>query len=56
MLELQNQQGGNILLDRYGTHTYVAQGLYKYYSIIREAKKLKSHNRSCKMIQLMYLH
>jgi len=42
MLELQNQQGGNILLDRYGySQTYVAQGLYKYYQLTgsKEVKK-----------------
>lgn len=34
MLELQERQGGNLLLDRYGySQTYVAQGLYKYQQI-----------------------
>ncbi len=34
MLELQKEQGGNILIDRYGySQNYVAQGLYKYYQL-----------------------
>jgi hypothetical protein len=34
MLKLQKEQGGNLLLDRYGySQTYVAQGLNKYYQL-----------------------
>jgi len=34
MLSLQKEQGGNLLLDRYGySQTYAAQGLYKYYQL-----------------------
>ncbi|UII79970.1 hypothetical protein [Flagellimonas sp. CMM7] len=42
MLQLQEEQGGNLLLDRFGySQTYVAQGLYKYYQITgkKEIKK-----------------
>ncbi len=54
LLELQNGQGGNILLDRYGySQTYVAQGLYKYYQLTgsKEVKKaLIDHARWVKNI------
>lgn len=34
MLDLQKEQGGNLILDRYGySQTYASQGLYKYYQI-----------------------
>jgi len=34
LLALQKEQGGNLLLDRYGySQNYVAQGLYKYYQL-----------------------
>ena len=34
MLEFQQEQGGNLLLDRYGySQTYAMQGLYKYYQL-----------------------
>lgn len=43
MLELQERQGGNMLLDRYGySQTYVAQGLYKYQQIIGDEKVKKA--------------
>jgi hypothetical protein len=49
MLEFQEQQGGNLVLDRYGySQTYVAQGLYKYYQITgdqRVKKALVDHAR-----------
>ncbi|SFB99992.1 hypothetical protein SAMN04487891_104266 [Flagellimonas taeanensis] len=49
MLELQERQGGNLLLDRYGySQTYVAQGLYKYQQITgdeRVKKALVNHAR-----------
>ncbi|MCM4160089.1 hypothetical protein FHG64_09675 [Antarcticibacterium flavum] len=49
MLELQKEQGGNILIDRYGySQTYVAQGLYKYYQLTgdtRIKKVLVDHAR-----------
>lgn len=49
MLELQERQGGNLLLDRYGySQTYVAQGLYKYQQITgdeRVRKALVNHAR-----------
>jgi len=49
MLELQNEQGGNILIDRYGySQTYVAQGLYKYYQLTGDediSKALIDHAR-----------
>jgi len=49
LLELQKEQGGNLLLDRYGySQNYVAQGLYKYYQITgkKEVKKaLVDHAR-----------
>ena len=54
MLELQKEQGGNILLDRYGySQTYVAQGLYKYYQLTgsKEVKKaLIDHARWVKNV------
>ena len=49
LLDLQKEQGGNLLLDRYGySQNYVAQGLYKYYQITgkKEVKKaLVDHAR-----------
>jgi hypothetical protein len=43
MLELQERQGGNLLLDRYGyAQTYVAQGLYKYQQITGDQKVRKA--------------
>lgn len=43
MLELQERQGGNLLLDRYGySQTYVAQGLYKYQQITGNQKVRKA--------------
>lgn len=43
MLELQKEQGGNLVLDRYGySQTYVAQGLYKYYQITGDQKVKKA--------------
>ncbi|UBZ05619.1 hypothetical protein LDL76_09560 [Salegentibacter mishustinae] len=43
MLELQKEQGGNLLLDRYGySQTYVAQGLYKYYQLTKDEKIKKA--------------
>ncbi|MEC3966247.1 hypothetical protein [Flagellimonas halotolerans] len=49
MLELQERQGGNLLLDRYGySQTYVAQGLYKYHQITGKGnvkKALLKHAR-----------
>lgn len=43
MLELQERQGGNLLLDRYGySQTYVAQGLYKYQQITGDEKVRKA--------------
>lgn len=49
MLTFQKEQGGNLVLDRYGySQTYVAQGLYKYYQITgnKEVKKaLLDHAR-----------
>ncbi len=42
MLELQKEQGGNLLLDRYGyAQTYAVQGLNKYYQLtgMEEIKK-----------------
>jgi hypothetical protein len=37
MLELQKNQGDNLVLDRYGySQTYVAQGLYKYYQLTND--------------------
>ena len=43
MLQLQNEQGGNILIDRYGySQTYVAQGLYKYYQLTGDEKIKKA--------------
>ncbi|MEK6154686.1 hypothetical protein WIW50_15565 [Flavobacteriaceae bacterium 3-367] len=49
ILALQQEQGGNLLLDRFGySQTYVAQGLYKYYQITgnTEVKKaLLTHAR-----------
>ncbi|MER3318304.1 MAG: hypothetical protein RIB79_08425 [Allomuricauda sp.] len=43
MLELQERQGGNLLLDRYGySQTYVAQGLYKYQQITGDKKVRKA--------------
>lgn len=49
MLELQKEQGGNLLIDRYGySQTYVAQGLYKYYQLTgdkRIRKALVDHAR-----------
>ncbi|MCL5246507.1 hypothetical protein M4I21_11845 [Cellulophaga sp. 20_2_10] len=54
LLELQKEQGGNLLLDRYGySQTYVAQGLYKYYQLTgsKEVKKaLVDHARWVKNI------
>jgi len=49
MLELQKEQGGNILIDRYGySQTYVVQGLYKYYQLTGDEsvkKALLDHAR-----------
>jgi len=49
LLALQKEQGGNLLLDRYGySQNYVAQGLYKYYQLTgrKEVKKaLLEHAR-----------
>jgi hypothetical protein len=49
MLELQKEQGGNLLIDRYGySQTYVAQGLYKYYQLTgddRITRALVDHAR-----------
>ena len=43
MLQLQNEQGGNVLIDRYGySQTYVAQGLYKYYQLTGDEKIKKA--------------
>ena len=43
MLELQKEQGGNILIDRYGySQTYVAQGLYKYYQLTGDKASKKA--------------
>ncbi|MBO3099685.1 exo-rhamnogalacturonan lyase family protein [Gelidibacter pelagius] len=54
LLDLQKEQGGNILLDRYGySQTYVAQGLYKYYQLTgsEEVKKaLIDHARWVKNV------
>lgn len=49
MLELQKEQGGNIIIDRYGySQNYVAQGLYKYYQLTGDTaikKALLNHAR-----------
>lgn len=49
MLDLQKEQGGNLLLDRYGySQTYAVQGLYKYQQITGEKgikKALIDHAR-----------
>ena len=43
MLELQKEQGGNLLLDRYGySQTYVTQGLYKYYQLTQDERIKKA--------------
>jgi hypothetical protein len=37
LLSLQKEQGGNLLLDRYGySQNYVAQGLYKYWQLTND--------------------
>lgn len=41
LLDLQKQQGGNLLLDRYGySQNYVVQGLYTYWQLTQD-KKIK---------------
>src|SRR5690606_34477102 len=54
LLDLQKEQGGNILLDRYGySQTYVAQGMYKYHQLTgrEEVKKaLIDHARYVKNV------
>ncbi|AWX43524.1 hypothetical protein HME9304_00513 [Flagellimonas maritima] len=43
MLMFQKEQGGNLLLDRYGySQTYVVQGLYKYYQLTGEERIKKA--------------
>lgn len=43
LLELQNEQGGNIILDRYGySQTYIAQGLQKYYQLTSDSSTKKA--------------
>lgn len=49
LLALQKEQGGNLLLDRYGySQNYVAQGLYKYWQLTNDKsvkKALVDHAR-----------
>ena len=49
LLSLQKEQGGNLILDRYGySQTYVAQGLYKYWQLTNDnnvKKALIEHAR-----------
>jgi hypothetical protein len=49
LLTLQKEQGGNLLLDRYGySQNYVAQGLYKYWQLTNDnsvKKALVDHAR-----------
>jgi hypothetical protein len=49
LLSLQKEQGGNLLLDRYGySQNYVAQGLYKYWQLTNDSsvkKALVEHAR-----------
>lgn len=49
LLSLQKEQGGNLILDRYGySQNYVAQGLYKYWQLTNDnnvKKALVDHAR-----------
>jgi hypothetical protein len=49
LLSLQKEQGGNMLLDRYGySQNYIAQGLYKYWQLTGDSsvkKALVDHAR-----------
>jgi hypothetical protein len=43
LLELQKEQGGNMILDRYGySQNYAAQGLYKYWQLTNDNKVKKA--------------
>lgn len=43
LLDLQKQQGGNLLLDRYGySQNYIVQGLYTYWQLTQDEKIKKA--------------